>query len=110
MISKLRSVPLTIAPETQPNSNDIKPPKSPEPSRGVAETTDSFESANPLQTGIFEGVQFDGNYQQALDRVSDKLNNISTKTELKKSEEQDSEIRLRKGYTSIGDLLKEMRK
>ena len=57
MISKLKSVPLTIAPESRPDSNDVQPTQLPVPSTGIANTTDGFESANALNTGIFEFIQ-----------------------------------------------------
>lgn len=57
MISKLRSVPLTIAPETQPESNAVQQPALSVPSTGIANTPDAFESADALNTGIFTFTQ-----------------------------------------------------
>jgi len=57
MISKLRSVPLTIAPETQPDSNTVQQPALSVPSTGIANTADGFESAEALNSGIFTFTQ-----------------------------------------------------
>lgn len=57
MISKLRSVPLTIAPETQPESNAVQQPALSVPSTGIANTADGFESAEALNSGIFTFTQ-----------------------------------------------------
>jgi len=47
--------------------------------------------------------------QRAMDRVSDKLNALNSKMELYKSESQDAEARLSKGYSGIEAMLKELR-
>jgi hypothetical protein len=57
MISKLRSVRSTIAPELQPDSNGVQETASPVPSAGIANTADGFESPDPLKTGIFTFTQ-----------------------------------------------------
>ena len=57
MISKLRSVPLIIAPETQPDSNTVQQPALSVPSTGIANTDDGFESAEALNSGIFTFTQ-----------------------------------------------------
>jgi hypothetical protein len=128
MISKLRSVPMTSAPEPEPASNDVKAPV---PSKGVGDIIDGFESGNPPHTGIFTSAsqrplaEEEPLQQEAVDastlfdslaeiddplRVSDRITSFNSKMELHKAEAQDAEARLVKGYTSIEDLLKEMRK
>ncbi|MCI0446676.1 hypothetical protein L0152_26175 [bacterium] len=64
MISKLRSVPLTIAPEPQQNANEVHQPALLVPSAGIANAPDSFESADPLKTGIFTFTQQQSNVDQ----------------------------------------------
>ncbi len=66
MISKLRSVPLTIAPETQPDANAVQQPALSVPSTGIANTADAFESANALNTGIFAFTQSQSNADQMV--------------------------------------------
>lgn len=66
MISKLKSVPLTIAPESQPEPDRVQQPAVPGPSTGIASTSDGFESAGPLKTGIFEFVQQPSNDNEML--------------------------------------------
>jgi hypothetical protein len=66
MISKLKSVPLTISPESKPESNGIQQPKLPVPSTGIAATTDGFESADPVKTGIFAFTQPQSNADQMV--------------------------------------------
>lgn len=66
MISKLRSVPLTIAPETQPESNAVQQPALSVPSTGIANTADAFESADALNTGIFTFTRPQSNGDQMV--------------------------------------------
>jgi hypothetical protein len=70
----------------------------PSVSKQVTDTTDGFESANPLRTGIFTF------------RVSDKLSSMNSKTEIRKSDAQDAEARATEFYRGLQDFLKEMRK
>jgi hypothetical protein len=66
MISKLRSVPITIAPENQPESNAVQQPALTVPSTGIGDTADAFETANALNTGIFTFTQPQSNADQMV--------------------------------------------